>query len=62
MDPLHKTERRNGGNMGAGISTAGLVAGGDLGPALTGNTEEWNGSSWSTGGTLISGRNHSMAG
>ena len=38
---------------GSGTSTAGLIFGGVApGPSVTGATEEYNGSSWSNGGTL----------
>jgi hypothetical protein len=40
------TARRGVG--GAGIQTAALAFGGDIGPAFTGATEEYDGTSWAT--------------
>jgi hypothetical protein len=33
---------------GAGIQTAALAFGGDVGPAVTGATEEYDGTSWTS--------------
>ena len=46
---------RNG--MGAsGTQTAGLAAGGNLGPSKVDNSEEYNGTSWTEGDNLTTGR------
>ena len=47
---------RNGGH-GAGTTGAGLVSGGQT-PSTVANTEEWNGSTWSDSGNLITARKH----
>ena len=41
---------------GAGSTTAGLAFGGDSAPPITGATEEFNGSGWTTGGSLNQAR------
>ena len=42
---------------GTGSQTAGLSAGGEVGPPSTyGNSEEYNGSTWTAGGNLTSAR------
>ena len=43
------------GVVGAGTQNAGVVYGGSE-PSLSNKTEEYNGSSWSTGGNLITSR------
>ena len=47
---------RNGGH-GAGTTGGGLVSGGQT-PSIVANTEEWNGTTWSESGDLITARKH----
>ena len=48
------TARDNGASLGT--TTAAIAAGGQLGPGLTANSETWNGTSWSEGNELNTGR------
>ena len=41
--------------MGGGLQNIAFIAGGDT-PSVTGNTEEWNGSTWSEVNNLITAR------
>ena len=55
------TARQYGGS--AGTQTAALYAGGEAGPGLTGQTELYNGSTWTTApGSLPSGKNYATSG
>jgi hypothetical protein len=49
------------GSGGAGTQTAALNIGGENGAAIFGTTEEYNGSSWTSGGTLNSSPSFFMA-
>ena len=48
-------------SQGAGTQTAALVAGGEITAGDVANTEEYNGSGWSTGGNLPSAKKSSGA-
>ena len=54
------TGRYNGGS--AGSQTAGLIFGGSPAPGYTNATEEYNGSSWTAGGTLATARGYEGGG
>jgi len=59
--PALNTARRSLDNMGAGTTTAAIVAGGYIEPPYTAISEEFNGSSWSEGDNLNTDRANAAA-